>query len=338
MNIIPPVNQGTLRSTYLCDFSYYSGTNLLVISGLSTQYPIPDIQVGDIVSPVGYTATQIYTVEQIEWDAYDGIYIIHLNHTIEDLGVIDVNFYYPQNIIRYADFVRLTTRVVTTNIISGTEYTIISLGDTNWALVGIVGTPEVGQIFTATGSYYTTSTTAGYVSYAQVYRFSTAPTALTISSVDSEPFNGLGQLVQIGSITRDIKSTANETTFTLVGIDTSMLSLVLGADLKGSLIEAWHGFFDASGTLLNTGGSDGLYKYFTGYINSFSISEQWMEEIRMYTGAVTVSASSIQIILRNRVAGRYTNDSSWQFFNDGDTSMQRVAFISNINYAFGKTA
>jgi hypothetical protein len=41
--------------------------------------------------------------------------------------------------------------------------------------------------------------------------------------------------------------------------------------------------------------------------------------------------------LQNRVAGRYTNDNAWQFFNAGDTSMNRVSFITNINYAFGKT-
>ena len=63
-----------------------------------------------------------------------------------------------------------------------------------------------------------------------------------------------------------------------------------------------------------------------------------MEEVRTFVGVITVSASSIQLILKNRVAGRYTNDSSWQFFNPNDTSMDRVAFISTINYYFGKGA
>lgn len=170
------------------------------------------------------------------------------------------------------------------------------------------------------------------------YLFSTAPTAITVSAVDANPFTGLSQLVSIGSATRDIKSTANETTLTLVGIDTSMLSLVLGAGIKGSEIEMWHGFFDSAGALITTGGTGGLYQYFTGFINSFSISEQWMEEIRGYVGTVTVSASSIQLILQNRTAGRYTNDNSWKQFNAADTSMNRVNFIQTINYQFGKNA
>lgn len=170
------------------------------------------------------------------------------------------------------------------------------------------------------------------------YRFATTPSALTISAVDAQPFSALGQLVRVGDVQRDIKSTANETTFTLVGIDTAMLGMVLGQQIKGSQIEAWKGFFDTNGALITTGGSGGLYQYFNGYINSFSITEEWMEEIRLFVGVITVSASSIQLILKNRIAGRYTNDNSWQFFAPGDTSMNRVAFVTNINYFFGKDA
>jgi hypothetical protein len=198
------------------------------------------------------------------------------------------------------------------------------------------------------------------------YRFATTPTALTIPAVDALPFAGLGQLVSVGSVQRDIKSTAAETTATLVGIDTSMLALVLGAELKGSQIEMWHGFFDENNELINSSNvawantaqnliewsnssnaivnwsnnssQSGLYQFFNGYINSFGISEQWMEEARAYVGTATISASSVQLILQNRIAGRYTNNNSWQFYNSGDTSMNRVNYITNINYYFGKGA
>jgi hypothetical protein len=169
-----------------------------------------------------------------------------------------------------------------------------------------------------------------------IYRFATTPSPITVSAVDALPFNALGQLVRVGDAQRDVKSTANETTFTLVGIDTAMLGFVLGQQIKGSQIEAWKGFFDTDGQLITTGGSGGLYQFFNGYISSFSITEQWMEEAREFVGLITVSASSIQLILQNRVAGRYTNDNSWQFFSAGDTSMDRVAFITTINYQFGK--
>lgn len=171
-----------------------------------------------------------------------------------------------------------------------------------------------------------------------VYRLSTAPYDITVSAVDAQPFTGLSVLVKIGDVQRDIKSTANETVATLVGIDTTMLGLVLSSEIKGSQIEMWHGFFDENNALITTGGTGGLYQFFNGFINSFTITEQWMEEARSFVGTITVSASSIQIILQNRTAGRYTNDNAWQFFNPGDTSMNRVPFIENINYNFGKGA
>ena len=170
------------------------------------------------------------------------------------------------------------------------------------------------------------------------YRFASTPSAITVTAVDSQPFGALGILMKVGDTQRDIKSTANETNFTLVGIDTAMLGWVLGNQIKGSQIEAWKGFFDTNGALITTGGTGGLYQFFNGYINSFSIQETWMEELRQFTGVISVAASSIQLILQNRTAGRYTNDNNWQYFNPGDTSMNRVAFVTNINYQFGKDA
>lgn len=179
-------------------------------------------------------------------------------------------------------------------------------------------------------------TTTDALGATQIYRLASTPNVLTIPAVDSQPFDALGSLVKVGDATRDIKSTANETSITLVGIDSAQLGWVLTNKIKGSLIEMWHGFFDENNELITTGGTGGLYKFFTGYVNSFNITEQWFEEARMYYGVINVTASSIQIILQNGTSGRYTNNNSWQFFNPTDTSMNRVSVIQNVNYFFGK--
>jgi hypothetical protein len=169
-----------------------------------------------------------------------------------------------------------------------------------------------------------------------VYRLASTPSVLTIPAVDPLPFDALGALVKVNDVQRDIKSTANETSITLVGIDTAQLGWVLSNKIKGSFIEMWHGFFNENNELITIGGTGGLYKFFTGYVNSFNITEQWFEEGRMYLGVINVTASSIQIILQNGTAGRYTNNNSWQFFSPSDTSMNRVSVIQQINYFFGK--
>jgi hypothetical protein len=171
---------------------------------------------------------------------------------------------------------------------------------------------------------------------AQIYRFCTAASDTTVSAVDATAFSAVGALMRVGDVQRDIKSTSNDTSVTLTGIDTAMLGFVLGNTVKGSYIQMWHGFFDTSGALITTGGTGGLYQFFSGYITSFSIQENWMEEARSFVGTIQIGASSTQLTLQNTNAGRYTNDDSWQFFNPGDTSMNRVSFIETINYQFGK--
>jgi hypothetical protein len=193
-------------------------------------------------------------------------------------------------------------------------------------------TPVEGTSNIRIADFLRITTTSG------TYLMTTAPSNMTIAAVDASPFQSVGTLLAVGQVQRDIKSTANDTTVSLSGIDTSMLGFVLGQNVKGSPIQLWHGFFDTNGALITTGGTGGLYQYFNGIITSFSIGEQWMDEARMYVGTISVSASSIQLILQNRIAGRYTNNSSWQFYNSGDTSMIRVPFIETINYQFGKDA
>jgi len=170
------------------------------------------------------------------------------------------------------------------------------------------------------------------------YLLSSCPYQITVPAVSTTPFTPASVLMKVGDVQRDIKSTANETTVSLSGIETTMLGFVLGQNIKGSKIEMWHGFFDSTGALITTGGTGGLYQFFSGYITSFSISESWMEEAKAYLATISVSASSTQLILQNRIAGRYTNNNSWQFFAPGDTSMNRVGFIETINYYFGKDA
>jgi len=169
-----------------------------------------------------------------------------------------------------------------------------------------------------------------------IYRFTTAPSNTLVSAVDSTEFSAVGTLMKVGDVQRDIKSTANDTTVTIVGIDAALLGWVLGQNVKGAQIQMWHGFYNTDDQLLTSGGSGGLYQFFSGIITSFTISETWMETSRSYVGTITIAASSIQLILQNRIAGRYTNNNSWQFFNSGDTSMNRVNFIETINYQFGK--
>lgn len=166
----------------------------------------------------------------------------------------------------------------------------------------------------------------------------TSGSAITVPEVDTRPFEAAGTLLTIGDVQRDIKATANDTNFTLTGIDTAVLGAVLNTGIKGAAVEMWHGFFNENNELDTSGGVGGLYQFFNGYVTSYSITESWNDNARMLVGTISIAASSSKLILQNRISGRFTNGNSWKFYNSNDTSMDRVAYISSVNYQFGKTA
>ena len=170
-----------------------------------------------------------------------------------------------------------------------------------------------------------------------VANLTTAPAAITVSAL-STTFDAAGSLLTVGDVQRDIKATSNETNFTITGLDTAILAQILNAGIKGSTLQMYHGFFDENNNLITTGGTGGLYQFFNGFVTSYGITENWDDNARMLVATISIAATSSKLILQNRISGRFTNNNSWQFYNPTDTSMNRVPFISNINYQFGKAA
>lgn len=146
--------------------------------------------------------------------------------------------------------------------------------------------------------------------------------------IDGTTYLALGGLLAVGSQNRDLRVTSGDTTIALSGISGNNISIVLGTKIRGSLIEVRRGFYDTNWVLTNT------YPRFTGIVTSYSISEDREENTDNFT--VTVSASSYKTVLENRIAGRKTNQESWQYFNSTDLSMNNVYSISGVNFDFGQ--
>ena len=164
------------------------------------------------------------------------------------------------------------------------------------------------------------------------YTFCNAGSAIT---VDGITFTNLGALLNVGDIQRDIKSTSDDMVISLTGIDPSMVGLILSSDIKGSIVEVWRGFLDSDNQII-TSPTTQFFKRYQGLINSVSISESFNEQARTRVATCGISCSSMRRILENRVSGVKTNKDSWQFFYPGDTSMNRVAEISNTYFDFGR--
>jgi len=166
----------------------------------------------------------------------------------------------------------------------------------------------------------------------QTYTFCNAAAPVTVNGIT---FTNLGSLLTVADIQRDIKATSNDMNISLTGIDSTNIAIVLGSEIKGSLVEIWRGFLDSNNQIILTP-TQQFFKRYQGIVNSISISEQFDDENRIRTATCVISSASIRTILENRFAGIVTNKSNWQKTYSNDVSMNRVQSIVATYFDFGK--
>ena len=166
---------------------------------------------------------------------------------------------------------------------------------------------------------------------ATVYTFCNAAAPITVGGIT---FTNLGALLSVGDVQRDMKATSDDMTIQLTGIDPANIAVILSNDIKGSLVEIWRGFFNSNNQIITTPTTQ-FFKRYQGIINSVSITEDFNSELRTRIATCSISCSSMRRVLENRLSGVKTNQSNWQFIYANDTSMDRVAEISNQYFDFG---
>jgi hypothetical protein len=169
------------------------------------------------------------------------------------------------------------------------------------------------------------------VTASATYTFCNAAAAITVGG---NTFSGLGSLLSVGAVNREIKATSVDMVIGLIGIDPTNVNLVLSADIKGSTLEVWRGFFDSNYQII-TSPSTQFFKRYQGIVSNISLTEDWNENIRSRTVTASISCTSFRAILENKISGIRTNVNSWQQQYASDVSMSRVAAISGQYFDFG---
>jgi hypothetical protein len=164
------------------------------------------------------------------------------------------------------------------------------------------------------------------------FNFCNAASPVTVNGIT---FTGLGSLLGISEIQRDIKANSADLKVSLNGIDPNNIALILGAEIKGSTIKVWRGFLDTNNQII-TSPTQQFFQRYQGIVNNTSIQEDWNEQLRSRIATCIVSSASMRIVLDARNAGIKTNQQLWQKFYPNDTSMDRVALIASTFFDFGK--
>jgi hypothetical protein len=153
-------------------------------------------------------------------------------------------------------------------------------------------------------------------------------------TVDGTTYSDLGSLMSIGDVQRDLKATSDDMTIALTGLNPDNISIILSANIKGSIVEIWRGFLDSNNQIITTPTTQ-FFKRYQGIINNVSITENYDEMARIRIATCSISCSSMRRVLENRISGVKTNVVSWQAFYPNDTSMSRVAEIQSTFFDFG---
>lgn len=165
------------------------------------------------------------------------------------------------------------------------------------------------------------------------YTFCSAGNTITVNGV---AYTGLGDLLSISNITQNVKSTSQDLTISLTGIDGANTGIVLSSDIKGSVIEVWRGFLDDQNQILTVGGVQQFFKRYQGIVNNVSIQEGFNDQVRTRIATCSISCASFKVILQNRISGDKTTSVLWQNKHPNDTSMNRVAVVTAQYFDFGK--
>lgn len=210
----------------------------------------------------------------------------------------------------------------TANITANIQYEIKTSGNTDWTALGAASN-TVGTIFTANANGTTGTGTASNVT---MLTFSSSYTSDTIGNIE---YNPLGGLLAVGAQQRSLRVTSGDTSIQISGIGGNNIYEVLESQgkIRGSKIEITRGFFNSNVVLANA------YIRFTGIVTNYSIQEDRDGVEDNYT--ITLDASSYKTVLENRIAGRKTNQSSWQFFDPTDSAMNNLNSLAGFSFDFG---
>lgn len=177
---------------------------------------------------------------------------------------------------------------------------------------------------------YRTTTTGSYTT--QVLRFSDKVGSVTI---DGETYTGLGNLMSVTNSASEIRVSEQEVTIGISGIPNSSIAEIVNSKIKGSKVTIYRGLFDVSTGNLITGIDNPMGKY-RGYVNNYTLTEDWNNDSRTSSNTILLSCNSSIDVLSNKISGRRTNPESEKRYYSSDLSMDRVPTLATEYFDFGK--
>ena len=148
-------------------------------------------------------------------------------------------------------------------------------------------------------------------------------------SIGGNSFGSLGNLLSISPNKSEIRASKHELSISITGIPSANLSAALQANIKGSSVTVYKGFYNPSTFAFVATPS----KKFEGLVNNVGFQESFSGDDSDFS--ISFVCTSTLGILVSQTAGRRTNPVDMKRLYSTDTSFDRVPEIRNSNFNFG---
>lgn len=177
----------------------------------------------------------------------------------------------------------------------------------------------------------------------QVLRFSDSTRDETYLENGAEVvYYGLGPLVSFGGSKNSIRATGAGVVIGIAGVPDTDIKTILASDIKGSRMVVRRLFeypgtnntiSDLDYTGPNSGG--GIIGRFSGYVNTYSISDDIDHSNDIKTVEVTLDCVNIHNIISKLTKGIRTNPVDLRYLRPTDPSFDNVPALYNSDWYFG---
>lgn len=159
------------------------------------------------------------------------------------------------------------------------------------------------------------------------YNFSDYYKEYSLAGLTFEP---LGSLLNISPVQDDLRARTSDLSIEISGVPSANVTLAFNADLKGSKVRLWRGFYNLSASPYDSFTTTPELK-FQGIVNNVGFTEQYKNNESSFT--ISFICTSEQSILLKQAGGRRTNPEDIRIAPD--LCFDRTNRLKNSNFNFG---
>ena len=149
-------------------------------------------------------------------------------------------------------------------------------------------------------------------------------------------YTALGSLMDVTSTFSDLQTSTDSVTVVVTGIPNRSIEEIVKSKIKAEPVAIYRGFFNQDGTLITGLNFANPLQRFLGYVNNYTLQEDWDAETRTSTNTIALDIGSQVDVIQRKVSGRKTNPTNMDRYYPDDKSFDNVPALVDQKVNFGE--